>query len=137
MTIGLFDAVLFHRAGDLVSIPAVIAAPVAFVFLLVVEASTKIASIYPVARYLRPLRIATPSTPRSSMLTGLTFGTIAALFGLSHDIIDKSQYSVLVAVIIAMAIIPTMIANSFFLPHHLLPDDAPGERAAPVAKETQ
>ena len=136
VTIGLLTPFYFIRAGYLVSIPAVIAAPVAFVFFLAVEASTKIASIYPVARYFgSPRRDAMYTT--LLMSTGLTFGTIAALFGLSRDIIDKSQYSVLVAVIIATAIIPTMIANSFFLPRHLLPDDAPAERAAPVAKETQ
>ena len=121
VTIGLLTPFYFVRAGYLVSIPAVIAAPAAFVFFLAVEAFTKIVSIYPVAKYFG-------SPPREAMYTtllmstGLTFGTIAALFGLSHDIIDKSQYSVLVAVIIATAIIPTMIANSFFLPHHLLPD---------------
>jgi hypothetical protein len=64
------------------------------------------------------------------MSTGLTFGTIASLFGFSQGIIDKSQYSILVAAIIATAIIPTIIANSFFLPRHLLlcaaiPESAP------------
>jgi glutathione-regulated potassium-efflux system ancillary protein KefC len=46
----------------------------------------------------------------------------ATLFGLSHGIIDQAQYSALVAAVIASAVIPTIIANSFFLPHHLLPD---------------
>jgi glutathione-regulated potassium-efflux system ancillary protein KefC len=55
------------------------------------------------------------------MSTGLTFGTISALFGLSHGIIDQGQYSSLVAAVIASAVIPTVIANAFYLPHHLLP----------------
>jgi hypothetical protein len=55
------------------------------------------------------------------MSTGLTFGTISSLFGLSHGIIDQSQYSALVAAVIGSAVIPTMIANAFYLPHHLLP----------------
>jgi uncharacterized membrane protein len=54
------------------------------------------------------------------MSTGLTFGTISALFGLSHRIIDQSQYSALVAAVIGSAVIPTLIANAFFMPHHLL-----------------
>jgi glutathione-regulated potassium-efflux system ancillary protein KefC len=54
------------------------------------------------------------------MSTGLTFGTISALYGLSHKIITSSQYSVIVGVVIASAVIPTLIANKFFLPHHLL-----------------
>ncbi len=55
------------------------------------------------------------------MSTGLTFGTISSLFGLSHDIIDAGQYSALVAAVIGSAVIPTVIANAFYLPHHLLP----------------
>jgi hypothetical protein len=55
----------------------------------------------------------------------LTFGTIASLFGLSHGIINQGQYSALVATVIASAVIPTVIANAFYLPHHLLPDQEP------------
>ena len=55
------------------------------------------------------------------MSTGLTFGTIAALFGLKHGIIDLSQYSSLVAAVITTAVIPTVVANLYFLPTHLLP----------------
>jgi len=51
----------------------------------------------------------------------LTFGTISALFGLNHNIIDQKQYSWIVGTVIASAVIPTMIANRFFMPRHLLP----------------
>ena len=54
------------------------------------------------------------------MSSGLTFGAIAALYGLSHGIIDKGQYSVLVGAVIASGIVPTMIASNFFVPHYLL-----------------
>lgn len=54
------------------------------------------------------------------MSTGLTFGTISALFGLNHGIISQAQYSFLVATVIGSAVVPTMIANSFFMPKHLL-----------------
>jgi hypothetical protein len=56
------------------------------------------------------------------MSTGLTFGTISALFGLSHHLISEAQYSALVAAVIGSAVIPTLIANAFFLPRHLVPD---------------
>jgi glutathione-regulated potassium-efflux system ancillary protein KefC len=56
------------------------------------------------------------------MSTGLTFGTISALYGLSNDIVTQAQYSFLVAVVIASAVIPTLIANFSFLPRHLLHD---------------
>ncbi len=124
VTIGLLTPFYFMRAGYLVSIPAVIAAPAGVLFFLIVEAVTKIGSVYPVAKYYG-------STHKEAMYTtllmssGLTFGTIASLFGLSNGIIDKSQYSTLVAAIIGTAIIPTVIANSFFLPRHLLPKARP------------
>jgi hypothetical protein len=57
------------------------------------------------------------------MSTGLTFGTISALFGLSHGIIDQAQYTVVVAGVVASAVVPTLIANAFFLPQHLLPQE--------------
>ena len=68
------------------------------------------------------------------MSTGLTFGTISSLFGLSHGIIDQGQYSALVAAVIASAVIPTMIANAFYLPRHLLPK-AELEQASDVRRE--
>jgi glutathione-regulated potassium-efflux system ancillary protein KefC len=68
------------------------------------------------------------------MSTGLTFGTISSLFGLSHGIINQGQYSALVAAVIASAVIPTVIANAFYLPHHLLPEAEP-EQASGVRQE--
>jgi Kef-type K+ transport system membrane component KefB len=59
------------------------------------------------------------------MSTGLTFGTISALFGLNHGIIDQTQYSHLVATVIGSAVIPTAIANARFIPRHLLPGKEP------------
>jgi hypothetical protein len=59
------------------------------------------------------------------MSTGLTFGTISALFGLNHKIISQVQYSFVVGTVIASAVVPTIVANTFFLPRHLLPKKAP------------
>jgi hypothetical protein len=55
------------------------------------------------------------------MSTGLTFGTISAIYGYSHGIITQQQYSFLVAAVIASAVVPTLIAGHAFLPTHLLP----------------
>ena len=68
------------------------------------------------------------------MSTGLTFGTISALFGLNHGIIDQSQYSFLVATVIGSAVIPTIIANSFFMPKHLLQRRTDPDGATPLAE---
>jgi hypothetical protein len=54
------------------------------------------------------------------MSPGLIFGTISALYGFTNHIINTDQYSVIVGVVIASAIVPTLIANKFFLPDHLL-----------------
>jgi len=50
------------------------------------------------------------------MSTGLTFGTISALYGLNNGIINKDQFSVIVLTVISTAIIPTLIADIFFQP---------------------
>jgi Kef-type K+ transport system membrane component KefB len=65
------------------------------------------------------------------MSTGLTFGTISALFGLNHGVITQAQYSYLVATVIGSAVVPTMIANAWFMPRHLLATQAKGKSALP------
>ena len=81
---------------------------------------TKFIGIYPITKLFgAPKREGVYTT--LLMSTGLTFGTISALFGLSHGIISGNQYSYLVAVVIASAFVPTIIANLFFFPHHHLP----------------
>ncbi len=52
------------------------------------------------------------------MSTGLTFGTISALFGLTNKIIDQQQYTILVAAVIGSAVVPTLIAQRWFMPEH-------------------
>ena len=50
------------------------------------------------------------------MSTGLTFGTIASLYGLNAGIIDKTQFSLLVTVVVLSAVVPTALAERWFLP---------------------
>jgi glutathione-regulated potassium-efflux system ancillary protein KefC len=120
LTFGLLTPFYFIRAGSFVSIPSLIAAPAAFLFFLVIKIATKIAGVYPVTKvFAAPDREAMYTT--LLMSTGLTFGTISSLFGLSHGIIDRAQYSSLVAAVIGSAVVPTLIANAFYLPRHLLP----------------
>lgn len=138
LTFGLLTPFYFIRAGSFVSLPALAAAPVAFLVLLGSKIATKLLGVYPVAR-----RYGSP--PRESMYTtllmstGLTFGSISALFGLSHGLIDQAQYSLLIVAVIGSAVVPTLIANAFFLPHHLLPthrDRQRDDQSAP-AQEVQ
>ena len=121
LTFGLLTPFYFIRAGSFVSIPALIAAPTAFLFFLVVKIFAKVVGVYPVTKIFgSPNKEAMYTT--LLMSTGLTFGTISSLFGLSHGIIDQAQYSALVAAVIGSAVIPTVIANAFYLPRHLLPE---------------
>lgn len=125
LTFGLLTPFYFIRAGSFVSIPALLAAPSAFIFFLVVKITSKVAGVYPVTRLFGAPRQEGMYTTLL-MSTGLTFGTISSLYGLSHGIINQSQYSALVATVIASAVIPTVIANAFYLPRHLLSTPHPG-----------
>jgi Kef-type K+ transport system membrane component KefB len=133
MTFGLLTPFYFIRAGAFVSIPALIAAPFAFGFMLVAKMVSKFCGVYPVTRiYKTP----NPEAMYTTLLmsTGLTFGTISSLFGLSHGVITQSQYSILVAGVIGSAVIPTLIANAFYLPRHLLPRAERNIRRPPLLR---
>ena len=122
---GFLTPFYFIRAGSFVSVPALIAAPAAFLVMLGVKLLTKVVGVYPITRsFGSPHRDGMYTT--LMMSTGLTFGTISSLFGLSHGIINQAQYSALVAAVIGSAVVPTLIANALFLPRHLLPDASSG-----------
>lgn len=135
LTLGLLTPFYFLRAGSFVSVPALIAAPAAFLAMLVLKLASKSAGVYPVARaFGSPRKVSTYTT--LLMSTGLTFGTISSLFGLSRGIVDQAQYSALVAAVVASAVVPTLIANAWFLPRHLLPkDDNEGVAAGRVREQ--
>ena len=130
LTFGLLTPFYFIRAGSYVSVPALIAAPVAIIVLFLGKMITKMVGVYPttkVYKYAQKEGIYTTLL----MSTGLTFGSISALFGLTHNIIDQRQYSILVFVVIGSAVVPTLIANAFFIPHYLLPKKEKENVAAP------
>ena len=54
-------------------------------------------------------------------------------FGLNRGFITPAQYSHLVAAVIGSAVIPTLIANAFFMPRHLLPESVPRAETVAVA----
>lgn len=124
VTFGLLTPFYFIRAGSFVSVPALAAAPMTFVVLFLAKMLTKMTGLFPtVQAYGYRGREGWYYT--LMMSTGLTFGTISALFGLNHGVITQGQYSFLVAAVIGSAVIPTVIANAFFMPSHLLADSAP------------
>jgi Kef-type K+ transport system membrane component KefB len=133
LTAGFLTPFYFLRAGTFVSLPALVSAPLVFLLLLAGKVFSKIFGLFPVvARFRRERNERWYYT--LLMSTGLTFGTISALYGLSHGIVTQQQYSFLVAVVIASAVVPTLIAGLFFLPQHLLPKRPP-ERPALAPEE--
>ena len=82
--------------------------------LFVAKMVPKLGGIYPLARrYTAPHAVFTTLL----MSTGLTFGTITSLYGLNAGIIDRTQFSLLITVVVLSAIVPTAIAQRFFHPH--------------------
>jgi Kef-type K+ transport system membrane component KefB len=120
LAFGLLTPFYFIRAGSFVSVPALIAAPMVFVALFFAKMVSKLLGVFPAVKTFRYARQEAVYYTLM-MSTGLTFGTISALFGLSHGIITPEQYSYLVATVIGSAVIPTLIANAYFMPVHLRP----------------
>ena len=84
----------FIKAGLFVSIPALVPSAGLVVLLLAMKMGTKFAGVWPLG-----LAFGLPWRERNYttmlMSTGLTFGTISALFGLENKIISQGQYTVL------------------------------------------
>lgn len=120
LTVGFLTPFYFLRAGALVSLPALVAAPLVLLALLGAKVATKIFGLFPVIAQFR-------DHPDERwyytllMSTGLTFGSISALYGLTHGIVTRDQYSLLIAAVIGSAVVPTLVAGYAFLPRHLLP----------------
>jgi Kef-type K+ transport system membrane component KefB len=105
----------FIKAGLFVSLPALVTSAGLVIMLLGVKLLAKLVGVWPLARVFG---LGTRESHYTTLLmaTGLTFGTISALFGLENHLIDRTQYTVLVTVVILSAVVPTLIAQAFFQP---------------------
>jgi Kef-type K+ transport system membrane component KefB len=119
-----------------VLVPVLLGAPLVFLALFGAKMVSKMVGLYPTVKAFR-YQAEEGLYYTLMMSTGLTFGTISALFGLSHGVIDQTQYSHLVATVIASAVIPTMVANAWFMPRHLLPKREKEPVSQPVAAATE
>jgi Kef-type K+ transport system membrane component KefB len=105
----------FLKAGSLIQAPALVSGAGLIALFLGVKMLTKFCGILPLTRYFK-------FDPREGMYTtlmmstGLTFGSISALYGLTNHIIDESQYTVLLTAVIGSAVVPTLIAQIWFQP---------------------
>lgn len=103
----------FIKGGLNVSLAAVFSNLGLLAVLLAAKMVPKLAFVYPLARRA-DRRHGVFST--LLMSTGLTFGTIASLYGLNAGIVDETQFSLLVTVVVLSAVVPTAIAERWFLP---------------------
>lgn len=116
-TFALLTPFYFLKAGTIVSLPALVTGIGLILVLLGVKVAAKFVGVYPLTAAFRfSRRIGTYTT--LLMSTGLTFGSISALFGYTRGIITQDQYTILVTVVIGSAVVPTLIAQWFFQPRH-------------------
>jgi len=106
----------FLKAGSLIEARALLEGAGLIGLFLAMKMATKFIGILPLTRYFK-------FKPREGMYTtmmmstGLTFGSISAPFGLTNNIIDPAQYTVLLTAVIGSAVVPTVIAQLWFRPH--------------------
>jgi Kef-type K+ transport system membrane component KefB len=111
----LLTPFFFLRAGTLISAPVLISGAGVIAVLLLLKLAAKMIGVWPAAAMFKlPRQERTYTT--LLMATGLTFGSIAALFGLTHGLINRTQYTELVTVVILSAFVPTLIAQQLFQP---------------------
>jgi Kef-type K+ transport system membrane component KefB len=114
-TIAILTPFYFLKAGSLVNLQAILTQIGALTVIFFAKVISKFVGLYPAGVAFR-FRTKVNLYNVMLMSTGLTFGTISALYGLEHNIIDQNQYSLLVTAVILSAIIPTYIAQKFFYP---------------------
>ncbi len=116
----------FLKAGSLVDATTVLLSAGMIGAFLGMKMLTKFVGILPLTKVFK-------YDPREGMYTtllmctGLTFGSISALFGLTNHIIDQEQYTILVTAVILSAVVPTLIAERWFQPVFRPLDEAPRE----------
>jgi Kef-type K+ transport system membrane component KefB len=117
----------FLKGGMSVSVGALWTNLGVLALLFVAKMVPKFGGVYPLAR-----RYTAPHAMFTTLLmsTGLTFGTITSLYGLNAGIIDRTQFSLLITVVVLSAIVPTAIAQRFFHPH----DQEEHERGSAAAE---
>jgi Kef-type K+ transport system membrane component KefB len=109
----LVTPVFFIVGGTRISYSLIAAGAGLFLLFFAVKIAAKFLGVYFLAKKFIP-----QGSMYTTLLmsTGLTFGTISSLFGLQAGIINQSQYSILVGVVVASAVIPTFIAQKWFMP---------------------
>jgi len=105
----------FLKAGSLVKLSAIWHSAYLILIFLFVKMAAKFIGVWPTAKIFKFNKKEAMYTTLL-MSTGLTFGTISALFGYTNKIINQEQYTILVTAVILSAVVPTIIAQKWFQP---------------------
>ena len=125
----------FLKAGSLVQADTVAGAAGLIAVFLAIKVAAKFIGIIPIT-VLHGFEPKERMYTTLLMSTGLTFGTISALFGLTNKIIDQTQYTILVTAVIGSAVVPTLIAQAWFQPvFKPIEDEAVVLEAEAIARE--
>lgn len=105
----------FLKAGSLVKLTSMWNSVLLILVFLLVKMIAKFIGVWPSAK---AFKFGKKDGMYTTLLmsTGLTFGTISALFGYTNKIINQEQYTVLVTAVILSAVVPTIIAQKWFQP---------------------
>lgn len=125
MTMGFLAPFYFLKAGTLVSFSAALLGIGSIAAFFAVKVLAKFIGVFPVSRAFGHSHM-NASYTTLMMATGLTFGTISSLYGLTHHYINELQYTTLVTVVILTAVIPTIIAQALFHPKELIDPESVG-----------
>ncbi len=105
----------FLKAGSLVTLSAMWNSAFLILIFLFVKMAAKFVGVWPLTKVFKFAKKESMYTTLL-MSTGLTFGTISALFGYTNKIINQEQYTILVTAVILSAVVPTIIAQRWFQP---------------------
>jgi Kef-type K+ transport system membrane component KefB len=116
MTMTLLAPFYFLKAGTYIEFGAAVSGAWLIVALFFVKVAAKVVGVLPLARFGFKYASHNAGYLTLMMATGLTFGTISSLYGLTHHYISQAQYTALVTVVILTAVVPTAIAQLLFKP---------------------
>lgn len=116
MTMTLLAPFYFLKAGTFIEFGAAVNSAGLIASLFAVKIVAKVVGVLPLARFAFRYPRANAHYLTLMMATGLTFGTISSLYGLTHHYINQAQYTAVVTVVILTAVVPTAIAQALFKP---------------------
>jgi len=133
LAFALLTPFFFLRAGLLISVPALVEGAGVIGLLFLTKMAAKLVGVWPVAA-ASGIGRRDRNYVTLLMATGLTFGSISALYGLNHGLVNRAQYSQLLTVVILSAILPTLVAQRLFHPRRSFvhEEDALGAEGAAI-----